>query len=136
MQLHELAGNHLLQGPVPGQATIGTADETVIGRVPFKSKVVAAYVVPKTTITGAATHNITITVRNRKADDTGTAVPASLNFDNAINAAARIPKALTLSATAADLLLEEGDVITSEKLIVGNGIAEPAGTIVVVLQAR
>jgi len=136
MQLHEIIGNHCLQTRIPGQATIGTAAETVIGRAPFRSKIVAAYLIPDTTITGADTHTMNVTVRNRKADDSGTAVAANLQFNNTVNAAARRERALTLSATSTDLELAEGDILTTEKLIIGNGLALPPGTINVVLQAR
>lgn len=132
----DLPGRHRLKLDVGGQATAGTVDEFAGIVVPFNCKVVGVTYTPKSVVTGAATNNFTATVRNRGAAGAGAAQPAQLNFANGVNAPAFVATALTLSGTAADLLLTAGDVLTVEKLNVGTGMAMPAGTITVDVQAR
>jgi hypothetical protein len=134
--LADLSGTQRFKLDVPGQATAGTVDEFAGIVMPFNAKVVAVSYTPKSTLTGAATNNCTVTVRNRGAAGAGTVQPAQLNFANTVNAAAFVATALPLSATATDLLLNAGDVLTVEKLNVGTGLAMPAGTITVDVQVR
>lgn len=132
----DLSGTQRFILPVEGQATAGTADEFARFVVPFNATVKAASYVPKSLVTGVVTNNFAITVRNRGAAGAGTAVPASLTFANGTNAPALTPTALTLSATASDLQLTAGDVITVEKLVNGTGLAMPSGCVALDLQVR
>lgn len=134
--LADLPGTHRLHIDVAGQATAGTVDEFAGIVVPFNCKVVGAYYTPKSVVTGAATNYFTGTVRNRGAAGAGTAQPASLAFSNGVNAPAFQATALTLSATAADLNLSAGDVLTVEKLVTGTGLAMPAGRVTVDVRVR
>ena len=134
--ISDIPGVHRLKVDVPGQATAGTADEFAGVVVPFNCRVVAVAYVPKTAVAGAATNNFTATVRNRGAAGAGTVQPATLNFAAGVNAAAFVATPLTLSATASDLLLAAGDVLTVEKLVVGTGMAMPGGSVVVDVVVR
>lgn len=132
--LQDIPGDQAIRGYFPGHATAGTAIEQVIGRAPFRCTVTAVEFVPNTTQAGANTNSFTLNVRNR-VGAAGTAVPASLAFLAGVDLTALTPKAITLSATAADLVLAEGDVITVEKAVVGSGLACPAGAIVIHVKA-
>lgn len=102
-----------------------------IGTVDEDCTIVSVTYIPQATITGAATNNRTISVINKGQTGVGTTVPASLNFANGTNATGFDEKALTNSATAADLDAVAGDVLAFSSLHVGTGIADPGGVVVV-----
>lgn len=133
--IRDIPGNHQIVGYFPGHATAATAKEAALGRAPFRCKVQSVVFIAAAAITGAATNYFTLNVRNRTTAGVGTAVPAALAFSNGVNAVAQAPTSITLSATAADLVIAEGDVITAEKAISGTGLACPDGLIVVTVQA-
>lgn len=135
IKLQDLQGEHTLTMDVAGQATAGTADEFVIGPVPFRAVVTAVRFTPKATITGAATNNFSLSLRNRGAAGAGTAlVTAAKTFASGTNAPAFIADALTV--TPANANVNAGDVLTLERLVNGSGLAMPAGAVTVTLQAR
>jgi hypothetical protein len=107
-----------------------------IGTVEEDCTIVTITYIPQATITGAATNNRTISVINKGQSGSGTAVPASLNFANGTNATAFDEKALTNSATAADLDAASGDVLAFSSVHVGTGIADPGGIAVVTYSPR
>jgi hypothetical protein len=131
--LKEIAGDQAHQGFFPGHATAGSAAEVALFRAPFPCTITAVEFIPAEAITGANTNSFTLKVRNRTTG-AGTAIPASLAFVSAVDGVASTPKTITLSATAADLILAEGDVVTCEKAVVGTGLACPAGLVVVHLK--
>jgi hypothetical protein len=55
----------------------------------------------------------------------GTVDIATLALTNGVNLAADTPKAITLSTSAADLLVAKGDVLTFRQVKVGNGMNVP-----------
>ena len=91
--------------------------------------------VPAAAVTANATNYFTATLRNRKADASGAAQPATRSYA-ATNSSAFVSEAMTLSSTAADLLIAAGDVLSVEKLNTGTGLAMPKGTIQVHAQVR
>lgn len=134
-QLKQLSGDILIIPIyVPGQATAATVDEFNGFVAPFKVKVSAVKWIPKAAVTANGTNYFTVTLRNRTTG-AGTAVPASRSYI-ATNSTAFVGDAMTLSATAADLVLAAGDNITVEKLVTGTGLAMPAGVVQVHLQAN
>ena len=135
MKLKDLPGDHFMSAAVAGQATAGTADEFTIGRVPFRAVVTGVWLIPTAAVTGAATNHFTARVRNR-VSGAGNVEVAAKAFDNGVNAPAFEDTTITLSATAANLDLAEGDVLTLEKIIVGTGMAMPDGHVVVAIKAR
>jgi hypothetical protein len=112
-------------------AVAQAADFSGVIRAEYAGTVTSVKYAPVAAITGAATHNRTVNVRNRGQSGTGTTVVATLNFGNGVNAAAFDEKTITLSSTAADLVVAEGDILEVESLHVGNGIADPGGTVFV-----
>lgn len=112
---------------VPAVSTAGNDDDTVIGQAQFAGTVTKVEYVPEAAITGAATNNRTVSLINKGQAGSGTTVVASLNFGNGTNATANNEIALTLSATASDLVIAEGDTLVWRSLHVGTGIADPGG---------
>lgn len=135
LKVQDLQGDHLIQQDVAGQATAGTPDEFVIGRVPFRAVVTAVTFTPKSAITGANTNNFSLSCRNRGAAGSGTTlVTAAKTFVSGTNAAAFVADALTV--TPANANVNAGDVLTLERLVNGTGLALPGGVVTVTLQAR
>jgi hypothetical protein len=114
-------------------ATVGNDLTSPLGEVPEAGVVVGVSYTPVTAITGAATNNRTISVVNKGQTGVGTTVIATLAFGSGVNAAANDEKALTLSATAADLVVAAGDILVFVSTHVGTGIADPGGLVQVVI---
>jgi hypothetical protein len=120
----------LLTARMPAVAAGSDADSAVC-RAPFAGTVTAVTYVPDATITGAATNNRTLSLRNKGQAGVGTTVVASLNFANGTNATGYDETALTLSVVADATLVAAGDVLALQSLHVGTGIADPGGLAVV-----
>lgn len=94
---------------------------------PFAGIVSAASVIAAAALTGANTESRTVQLHNRGQAGSGTTLVASKAFVSTVNAAADDETALTLSATAADLVVAAGDVLEFTSLHVGaTGLAGPA----------
>lgn len=107
-------------------ATAATVDASGLTVAPFDCTLAAASIVPLTTLTGANTDSRTVQVFNRGQAGAGTTLMASKAFVTGVNAAAEDETALTLSATAADLVIAAGDVIEVKSLhISATGLAGP-----------
>jgi hypothetical protein len=96
---------------------------------PFAGTVSAASVILSAAITGADTNSRTIELRNRGTTGAGNVLVASKAFTAGQNGAADDEVALNLSATPADLVVAEDDVLEFVSLhIGGTGLAAPAFT--------
>jgi hypothetical protein len=124
------------QVPVQPQATAGSDLNTNVYQCPRAGTVSAVTYATVTAITGAATNTRSVSLVNKGAAGTGTTVVATLQFDNAVNTVANVPKALTLSATAANLQVAAGDVLQWQSTHVGTGIADPGGLLQVTIAAN
>lgn len=138
MRLADLAGDHVLTIPVPGQATAGTADEWSGPPCPFRARITGVEWVPSAAITANDTNTATLALRNRGTGGAGSVLPASRAYTAAGggNAAAFVAENFTLSGTSADLDLAEGDVLTVQKTNTGTGLAIPDGVVLVYVQVR
>lgn len=119
----------VIERNVPSVATAGNSDDTVIGQAPFDCTVTAVQYIPETAITGAATNNRTVSLVNKGQAGSGTTTVASINYANAVNASANNENTVTLSVTAADLVLAAGDTLQWRSVAVGTGIADPGGVV-------
>lgn len=118
---------------VPNAAANADA-ETTVCIAPFVGTLSAASFVADTLLTGANTESRTLQLINKGQSGAGTTVMASKAFVSGTNAAAFDEVELTLSGTAADLDVAEGDVIVLKSLHVGaTGLADPGGTVFVAL---
>lgn len=118
----------LTAGPVASTAAGADASGRYV-KAPFAGRVTAASIIAAAAITGANTDSRTVQLHNRGAAGSGTTLVASKAFTSGVNAVADTPTALTLSATAADLVVAEGDVLEFTSLHVGaTGLAGPEFT--------
>lgn len=134
MQFKDVSGDHVFTIPVAGQGTAGTPDEFTGFVAPFNLKITGVKWVPAAAVTANGTNYFTLTLRNRTTG-AGAALPAQRSYA-ATNSVAFVAEAMTLSATAADLNIAAGDVLTIEKLVTASGLAMPDGTVQVHAQVR
>lgn len=108
-------------------ATAAGADASgVYVEAPFAGRVTAASIFAAAALTGADTQSRTVQLHNRGQAGAGTTLVASKAFTAGVNAAADDETALTVSATAGDLVVAEGDVLEFTSLHVGGtGLAGP-----------
>lgn len=120
-------------GVVP--ATAAAADfEVALFTAPYAGTVTDARYIADTAITGANTESRTAQLINKGQAGAGTTVIASKAFTSGNNAVAFDGTAMTLSVTAADLVVAAGDVIAFKSLHVGaTGLADPGGTVEVTI---
>jgi hypothetical protein len=117
---------NVIQQDVPAAAT-AVSDDSVIAQSPFAGTVSAVQYVPEAAITGAATNNRTVSLVNKGAAGSGSTVVATLTFASGTNATANNEVSLTLSSTAADLVVAEGDTLQWRSIANGTGLADPGG---------
>lgn len=122
-----------IEATVPGVATAANDDRWAIGRAPFAGTVTAVTYTPEAAITGAATNHRAVRLVNRGQAGTGTTVVAELAFDDGVNATAYDEKTIPLSATAANLVLAEGDILDWFSDAILTGIADPGGLVRIAL---
>lgn len=134
-EMKEIRGDQTFLIAVQGQATAGTADEFAGFVAPYNLKITGVKWIPAAAVTADPTNNFTLNLRNRGAAAAGAALPASRSYA-ATNSVAFVAEAMTLSATAADLLVSTGDVLTVSKVNTGTGLALPDGVIQVSAQVR
>lgn len=122
-----------LEAVVPAVAT-ASDDTTMIGRVPFAGTVASVTYAPDATITGANTNSRTLSIVNRGSAGSGSTSVASKAFTSGVNAAAGDETAITNSATGADLVVAEGDILAWVSTHVGTGLADPGGLVTIAIQ--
>jgi len=93
-------------------------------------KITGARFIPDTAITGAATNNMAIQIVNKGVAGTGTdGVTAVKTYASGTDAVKNVAEELTLSTTAADLVVTTGEVLALEKTENGTGLALPPGLV-------
>lgn len=131
------AGDFVSTAYIPGQATIGTADEWVIFKANEKVTITGVSWTPAAAVTGGNTHTFSIAVQNKGTAGVGTtAVTTTKAYTSGINSVAFDIEELTLSSTAADLNVSAGETLTLKRTITGNGLAQPHGLVEVRFQFR
>lgn len=124
----------VIEADVPAVSTAGNDDDTVITQAPFACTVTAVQYVPEAAITGAATDHRTFSLVNKGQAGSGTTTVASLAFDSgSVTASANNEKTITLSGTAANLVLAAGDTLLWRSIHIGTGIADPGGLVRITL---
>lgn len=131
-----------VQRVVDAAAADATA-ETVVGYVPkapganaSTAKVLRVYYLPGAALTAHDTDYATILVSKYTAAGASKTTVATITTKitgGSGNWTAFVPMEITLSATAANLILASGAILTYEVSKAGNGVALPAGKLVVVL---
>lgn len=121
--------------PVGPQATAGSNLNTNVGIAPRAGVITAVTYSTVTAITGANTNTRSVSLVNKGQAGAGTTVIATLQFNSGVNTTASDEKAITLSVTAADLVVAAGDVLQWQSTAVGTGIADPGGLVSVTINA-
>lgn len=122
-KLKDLSGVHTERVRLPtALATAGTEDIVALFVAPFNLTVEAVRLVPQAAITGETDTQLTLTIMNRGAAGDGTTAIATLVFDDDLDAVAFVDQEFTLSATAANLNVDEGHVIAIDKTVVSTGL--------------
>lgn len=129
MQFAELGGSLQVVAYVPSQGTLGTDDNWPVWQAPHKCKILSATFVPSAAITANATHYSVYTLTRYTAGASGASV-ATRSWA-ATDSVAETPEAMTLSGTAANLLLAADDTLSVVKTHGGNGLVIPDGVLVV-----
>jgi len=115
---------------VPAEATAGDADTWSLFVAVQDMKVTAVKWIPDAAVSGADTNNFSLTTRNEGSDGTGTtAVTSAKTYASGTDSVAQTPESLTLSTTAADLLIDSGEVLSLVRAVNGTGLASPAGAV-------
>jgi hypothetical protein len=103
----------------------------VVCQAEFAGTVTGCRYVAVSAITGANTNTRKHDLVNAGQAGAGTTVIATKQYNSGVNAAALDETVITLSSTAADLVVAAGDTIVLKSTLVGTGIADPGGTIFV-----
>lgn len=129
MQFKELGGLLRHQAYVPSQGTAGTVDNWPVFVAPAKLQIVSVKFVPSAAVTASGTNFSTYTLTNKVAGAGSTAV-ASRAW-SATDSVASTPESLTLSGTAANLLVNADESLEVVKTIGGTGLVIPDGLLVI-----
>lgn len=121
---------------VQPQATAGSNLNTPVYVVESDGAVSSVTYTTTTAITGANTNTRSVSLVNKGATGAGTTVIATLQFNSGVNTVAADEKAITLSATAADLNVTAGDVLLWQSTAVSTGIADPGGLVNIVVAGK
>lgn len=118
-----------LEATIPA-AGAAVAQDQVIGEAPFAGSVTSVSFIPEADIAGQATNFRTFRVVNKGQDGNGSTEVASLAFSSgAVTASDFDEKAITLSGTAANLNVAEGDILAWVEDVTGTGLASPGGKV-------
>ncbi len=121
---------------VQPQATAGNDLNTNVMICPQAGTVSSVTYSTVTAITGANTNTRSVTLVNKGQAGAGTTAIATLQFNSGVNTTASDEKAITLSATAADLVVAAGDVLQWQSTHIGTGIADPGGLVAITIGAN
>lgn len=103
----------------------------ILGECPFAGDVTSVKFIPNAAITGQDTDTRRIALTNRGTAGLGTTEIAALQFNAGVNGVKWDAKALTLSATPANVEVLAGEVLTIDSTTPGTGLADPGGLYIV-----
>lgn len=104
-----------------------------VGNSSRAGAIVRAAYIPNAAVNGAATNSRTLNVLNGGAQGTGAVSAASLPLVAGTNLQANVENPITLSGTQANLNTAPGDAIQWQSALVGTGLADPGGIVVITL---
>lgn len=137
MQVKHLQGERVLtEAKIPSTGNAASTGVQVIGEVPFRAVVTRVTFTPDAAVTGATTDAPTLTCTNRGTDGLGTTAVAAKAFITGEDMVAYDAEDITVSATAANLNVAEGDVLSLNKTVAGSGTVIPAGKVTVYGKSR
>lgn len=110
------------------QVSDSSVSEASFWVAPFACKIVKAGVIFDTAVTGTATNNFGLRFKNKGAAGSGTAVIATLTFASGTDGGALD---YTDFGACSNNILQEGDTVSFEKFVNGDGLTQPALTAVI-----
>ncbi len=129
MRNNEIRGTLRKTLYVPSQATLGTDDNWPVWMAQHKCKITAVQFVPSDAVTANGTNYSVYTLTRYTAGANATTV--ATRTWAATNSVASTPESMTLSGTAANLLLAVNDTLEIVKTHGGNGLVIPDGLLVI-----
>lgn len=130
-KIADLPGDHVAQART-ALVALGSDDEFPVweNSTGKQVKITGVVFIPETAVTGDDTNNFLLKIVNRGLLGVGsTAVTVVKEYDTGTDLVALKPDTIALSATAASLLVEPGEVLTFEKTETATGLALPAGLV-------
>jgi hypothetical protein len=112
--------------------TIAATDSFALEPARFAGKVTSVTYTPEAASTGDNTNKRVYTLVNKGQSGVGTTVIATLDLITGVNLVAFDEKAATLSATAADLVVAEGDELAWVSTATASGLVDPGGVVKVI----
>jgi hypothetical protein len=103
-------------------------------RAPFAGKVTSVNYAPIAGITGANGSTREYKLVNKGASGSGTTEIATLIMISGVNATAFDEKPITLSATPANLVVAEGDILAWVSNHQSSGLADPGGLLTIAIE--
>ncbi len=131
-QLKEISGNIKFQEYVVSTGNAASTGGGVQFVAPHKLTVVAASLIPHAAITADGTNYAILTLTRHTAGATATTVATRSWI--ATNSVDKTEESMTLSGTAANLILAAGDTLALLKTVAGTGLVIPALSLVVTFQ--
>lgn len=129
MQFKELAGALSAQATIESTGNAASTGNLLVWQAPYDAQVTAVTFVPSAAITANGTNFATYTLTRHTAG--AAAATVATRSWAATNSVALTAEAMTLSGTAANLLLTAGDTLTVIKTVDASGLVIPAGLLVV-----
>jgi hypothetical protein len=132
MQIKEMGGNLTVAVNLESTGNAASTGNLPVWRAPYKATVQSVTLVPSAAITADGTNNAVYTLTRHTAGASATTV-ATRSWA-ATNSVALTAESMTLSGTAANLVLAADDTITIVKTVGGTGLVIPNCLIVVTYQ--
>lgn len=128
MRQSDMPGTFVHRTRIPGQSTANSADVWTLLVADENIKVTAVKWVPDAAVTGNDTNYFSLVIRNEGTDGTGTtALTSTKAYTTGVDSVAQVPESLTMSTTAADVLVDAGEVISMVRAVAASGLAQPDG---------
>ena len=122
-----MAWKHTFTRTARAVARGSSGDEPIV-ICPCAGRVTEVSFVARAAITGADTNTRQLQVLN------GATVVATKQFDSGVDAAANAETTITLSGTAANLIVAAGDILQWDSNAIGAGLADPGGLVQVTIE--
>lgn len=122
-----------IQMQVPGQATAGTDDAWVVGEAPYAGVIVGVSYTTDANIAGHASNNRVFSLINTGAAGSGTTSVATVTSDASNSFTAYNEKQLTITNTAANRVVAQGDILKFVSDAQASGVADPGGVVQVTI---
>jgi len=120
--LGDIPGSHSYTVETPVVA-LGTEYKQAIWKAPFACTVTSVKILPQAAVTGNTTNNFSVNILNGGQVGTSTTSVAVKEYNTGVDSVALTEETLTLSGTAANLVLAAGDWLVWSKTEDGSGLA-------------